>query len=120
MTLKSIESVLRSAIAEEIKLTDYFSRGRVHGLQFALDMLQEHMNGNEAWNAENVALWMKNDERLYSTAMEIIRVHLEGGGDLEDAAEEFCESYQDETTLDGAEFRYNDVLNAMIAIRREQ
>ena len=119
MTLKGIESVLRSAIAEESKLTDQFSAGRVHGLRFALEMIMEHMNGNEAWNAENVAMWMKNDERLYSTAMEIIRVHLEGGEDLEDAAQEFCEAYQGETTIDGAEFRYNDVLNAMIAIRRE-
>lgn len=118
MTLQSIKSILQEAIKEESKLTDQFSAGRVHGLDFALSMIVEHIEGDDLWNAENVAKWMKNCEPLYSTAMEIIRVHLEAGGELEGAAEEFCEAYEGETTLDGAEYRYNDVLAAMIAIRR--
>ena len=116
MTLDGIRSVLEKAISSESKLTDQFSAGRVHGLRFALSMLVEHMDGYDKWNAENVALHIKNDERLYDVAKSIIACHLDAGGSLEDAAEEFAESYEGETTIDGATFRLDDVLTAMIAI----
>jgi hypothetical protein len=66
-------------------------------------------NGHRSWNAWNVALWINNDEGLYSLALDCIRRTKNRG----EAARRFLREVGDTKTPDGAEYNITCIREAL-------
>jgi len=66
-------------------------------------------NGHRSWNAWNVALWIGNDEGLYSLALECIRTTKTRNL----AARKMLQMLDGEKTPDGAIYNYTCIREAL-------
>lgn len=73
--------------------------------------MQEH-NGHRSWNAWNVALWLGNDENLYSIAKSFLHQTCQNTGK---AAHLFMQEYKGLKTPDGATYNH---LSVKLALER--
>lgn len=69
-------------------------------------------NGHRSWNAWNVALWIGNDEGLYSFAVDCIRSTKNLGA----ATRRFLSLYEGTRTPDGADYNATCVREALAGL----
>lgn len=69
-------------------------------------------NGHRSWNAWNVALWIGNDEGLYSFAVDCVR----STPNLRMATERFLSLYSESRTPDGANYNPTCVREALAGL----